>query len=212
MSDSSPWFADAAGPEPKRHAPATLRNRDAILDVLREELPQSGMVLELASGSGEHIVHFARALPGLEWQPSDISAEACASADAWREAEGLANVRSPLMIDSMASAWPVERADAMLCINMVHIAPWEAAIGTFAGAASILPGDAPLIFYGPYLRPDVETAPSNLAFDANLRGRDSRWGLRDLDAMDALGAEHGFARTRLVEMPANNLTLVYRRQ
>jgi hypothetical protein len=195
----------------KRSAPAALRNREPIAAVLAEELPPAGLVLEVASGSGEHALHFARALPGLEWQPSDPDPEARASIAAWREEESPANLRAPLALDASAPGWPLERAEALVCINMVHISPVAATEGLFAGAERLLPAGAPLVLYGPYFEDDVATAPSNLAFDESLRSRDPAWGLRRVAWVDDLAAAHGFARTRRVAMPANNLTLVYRR-
>lgn len=195
----------------KRESPAAQRNRAPIADVLREELPDSGMVLEIASGTGEHAVHFAREFPQLDWQPSDPDPQARASIAAYVEDAGLANLNPPILIDAASIDWPVARADAILCVNMVHISPWEATIGLFAGAERLLPTGAPLVLYGPYLEADVETAESNIAFDRSLKDRDPAWGLRDLAQVDALARANGFARTRRVAMPANNLVLVYRR-
>lgn len=207
MADPTPWFvADDRG-EAKKHAPATLRNREAIADVLRASLPGAGLVLEVASGSGEHCAHFAAEFPALQWQPSDPDAASLASIAAW--CAGLANVRAPVRIDATAADWPVAKADAVLCINMIHIAPWEATLGLMAGAARLLGPGAPLILYGPYRRAGVATAPSNEAFDASLKSRDPRWGLRDVEAVREAAA--GFMLERLVEMPANNLMLVFRR-
>jgi SAM-dependent methyltransferase len=191
----------------RRQAPAVARNRAAILDVLRPHLPPRGLVLEVASGSGEHTAHFAEALPHLTFQPSDPDPDARASIDAW--AEGLANVRPALTLDAAAEGWPIERADTVVCINMIHISPWAAAIGLIRGAARLLPPDGTLFLYGPYFRPGVTTAPSNLAFDSDLRARNPAWGLRDLDAVAALAAAHGFAAPQIIEMPANNLSLVF---
>ena len=195
----------------KKHAPATQRNREAIAAVLMEELPASGTVLEVASGTGEHAVYFAACFPGLVWQPSDPSEEALASIRAWREEAGEKNLRVPLQIDAAGETWPVDQADAIVCINMVHISPWTASQGLFAGAAKLLPADAPLILYGPYLEALVETAQSNLDFDASLKARNPQWGLRHLSDMDQLAATYGFRRTARHAMPANNLTLVYRK-
>ena len=194
----------------KRHAPAAARNREPIAAVLTEDLPASGLVLEVASGTGEHAVHFARTFPALAWQPSDPDADARASIAAWLEEAELPNLRAPLDLDAAAPEWPIDRADAVLCINMVHISPIAAAEGLLAGAARLLERDAPLILYGPFLEADVDTAPSNLAFDASLRARDARWGLRSVEWLDELAASNGFRRTRRVAMPANNLVLVYR--
>lgn len=191
-------------------SPSTLRNREPILEVLRRHLPQSGLVLEIASGAGEHAVHVARALPGLDWQPSDPDPEALASIAAWREASGLPNLLSPIMLDA-ARAWPIERAEAVVCVNMIHIAPWAATQGLMAGAGRVLPAGGVLYLYGPYLEDDVPTAPSNEAFDASLKARNSAWGLRDRATVEALAAAHGLTRVERVEMPANNLSLVFRR-
>ena len=196
----------------KRHAPAAGRNREPIAAVLTEELPETGLVLEVASGSGEHAVHFARTYSRLDWQPSDPDPEALASIAAWSDEAGLANLREPILIDASAGDWPMSQADAVLCINMVHISPVAATEGLVAGAARLLAAGAPFILYGPYLEADVETAPSNLAFDLDLKARNPEWGLRSVEWLDALAAAHGFARTRRVAMPANNLTLVYRKR
>jgi hypothetical protein len=198
------------GSDARRHAPATLRNRDAICAVLKAQLPQTGTVLEIASGSGEHVVHFAAALPGLIWQPSDCDPQALDSIAAWSQEAGLGNVLPPLLIDVERQAWPVAQADALLCINMLHISPWSACEALFTGAAALLATSAPLILYGPFLRHDVMTAPSNLAFDQSLRERNPNWGLRQLAMVDDAAAARGFARTAQIDMPANNLTLVYR--
>ncbi len=193
----------------RQHAPATHRNRDAILDVLRPVLPPAGLVLEIASGSGEHVVHFAGALPGLTFQPSDPNPTALASIGAWTA--GIANVLPPVQLDTTAAVWPVTAADALLCINMIHIAPWEAAMGLFAGAARILSPGAPLYLYGPYRRGGAHTAPSNEAFDHQLKARDPAWGVRNLEAVMTLAAAD-FSGPEITGMPANNLSLVFRRR
>lgn len=195
----------------KRHAPATERNRDPIAQVLAEQLPGSGLVLEVASGSGEHAVHFAQRFPALDWQPSDPDPEALGSIAAWVAETGLANLHLPLLLDASAAQWPVERADALLCSNMAHISPWEATCGLFAGAGRLLPAGGPLVLYGPWFESGVEPAPSNLAFDSSLRQRNPQWGIRQLAAADELAASHGLLRTARIVMPANNLTLVYRK-
>jgi hypothetical protein len=192
-----------------RSSPAALRNRAAILDVLRDALPAQGLVLEIASGTGEHAVFFAAALPALVFQPSDVDAAARASIDAHRAQAGLPNVRPPIALDVVAQPWPVARADAVFCANMIHIAPWRACEGLLAGAAAVLPPGAPLVLYGPFRRAGVVTAPSNEAFDADLRARDPTWGVRDLD--DVVAAARGFAPAAVHEMPANNVTVVLRR-
>jgi len=199
----------------KKHAPATLRNREAILAVLREELPVAGAeknnVLEIASGSGEHAVFFAQNLPNLDWQPSDPAPDALESIAAYRDDAGLPNLRAPAQIDASAQNWPISSADAIVCINMVHISPWTATQGLFAGAARVLSGkSAPLVLYGPYFEHGIDPAPSNLQFNDSLKARDPSWGIRHVEEMDTLAAHHGFARSARREMPANNLTLVYR--
>lgn len=229
---SQPWFAGAAPQHgDKRHAPATLRNRDAIVEVLRGVLPERGAVLEVASGSGEHVVHFARAFPALHWHPSDPDPAALRSIAAWAAEAGLENIAAPVMLDAAQDDWPVGRADAIpcmsadgchdaksagyaacLCINMVHISPWAATVGLFRGCAQVLQTGAPLILYGPYFRDGVETAPSNLAFDIDLRSRNPEWGLRHLEKADHEAMAWGFEPIRLVEMPANNVMRVYRKR
>lgn len=198
-------------PDARRHAPATERNREPILAILRDVLPASGTVLEVASGTGEHAIHFAGALPALLWQPSDPDPSALASIRAWAEVAKLPNLRPPLLLDAAAPDWPVATAHAILCINMVHISPWEATEGLMRGAARLLSGGVPLFLYGPYRRAGVATALSNEAFDENLKARDPRWGLRDLEAVVGLAETHGFTLGSVVEMPANNLSLVFRR-
>ena len=195
----------------RQFAPATQRNRDPILDVLRTALPASGLVLEIASGSGEHVVHFAEALPHLAFQPSDPTAAALASIAAWTAETGVANVRPPIRLDVTERPWPIVSSDAVLCINMVHISPWAATVALIEGAARILPDGGPLYLYGPYIRREVATAESNLAFDRSLRERNPAWGLRDLAEVAALAQRSGFSRPLLTEMPANNLSLVFRR-
>ncbi len=168
-------------------------------------------MLEVASGSGEHAVHFAAALPQLVFQPSDPDDEALASIDAWAEASGLSNIRPAMTLDAEAPAWPVAEADAVLCCNMIHIAPWTAAVGLISGAARILQDHGLLYLYGPFRRDGRHTAPSNEAFDRDLRRRDPAWGIRDLEAISALAAAEGFAAPEVVEMPANNLSVIFRR-
>lgn len=192
----------------RRHAPATTRNREPIAAVLAEALPRSGLVLEVASGSGEHCAWFAERFPALDWQPSDPDEAARASIRSW--CAGLPNVLPPLDLDAAAAHWPAVRGDALLCINMVHISPWSATPGLFAGAARLLPAGAPLILYGPYVEADVPTAESNLAFDASLRARNPEWGLRDTADVKAAATTAGFALTERRAMPANNLMLLFR--
>lgn len=182
-----------------------------IAEVLESELPPSGTVLEIASGTGEHAVFFAGRFPGLVWQPSDADPTALDSIGEWSRESGLANLLPPLAIDASTLDWPQVDVSAILCINMAHISPWSATEGLFAGAARLLAAGAPLILYGPYREAGVVTAPSNEAFDASLKARDARWGLRQVEEVDRLAADHGLARTARHSMPANNLVLVYRK-
>jgi hypothetical protein len=206
-----PWTPGEGAPGDKRHAPATLRNRDAIVAVLRDWLPATGSVLEVASGSCEHAVHFAAAFPDLDWQPTDPDPAGLTSIAAYRVDAGLANIAPPIALDAASDVWPLDRADAILCINMVHISPWEATTGLLAGAVRLLARGAPLILYGPYFEPDAPTAESNLAFDASLRSRNPAWGLRDTDAVKAAAVDAGLAFAERRAMPANNLMLLFRR-
>ncbi len=193
----------------RRFAPAAQRNRQAILDVLSRVLPPRGLVLEFASGSGEHAVHFACSLPSWRWQPSDPDPDSRRSIDAHAAAEACSNVLPALDLDVTAPEWPVLTADAIACINMVHISPWAASEGLFAGAGRILPSGGVLYLYGPYKQNGRHTAPSNEAFDASLRQRNSTWGVRNLEDLTALATQAGLALREVVEMPANNLSLVF---
>jgi cyclopropane fatty-acyl-phospholipid synthase-like methyltransferase len=177
----------------KRYAPATLRNRAAITDVLRELLPAQGTVLEIASGSGEHVVHFAGQFPDLNWQPSDPDPAALASIDAWAADSGLTNIAPPVALDASARQWSVKAVDAILCINMIHISPWSATQGLMTGAATILPKGAPLYIYGPFRRAGTPTAPSNDAFDASLRSRNPDWGVRELEGVAEIASQAGLS-------------------
>ncbi|BBK42528.1 SAM-dependent methyltransferase [Allostella vacuolata] len=196
-----------------RHAPATARNREAILEVLAAVLPETGLLLEVASGTGEHAAYMAPRLGGgISWQPTDGSAEALADIDAHARASGCERIRPALRLDASADRWPVARADAILCCNMIHIAPWSAAEGLFAGAARVLAGDgAPLVLYGPFRRDGRHTATSNAEFDASLQARDPAWGIRCLDQqVEPLARRHGFHLAAVRPMPANNLTAIFR--
>ena len=195
--------------DPRQVAPATERNRGPILDVLRRVLPAQGLVLEVASGTGEHVAHFARALPGLTFQPTEYEAARRASVDAWTA--GLPNVRSAVALDATSPVWPVAAAAAVFCANMIHIAPWSACAGLMTGAGRVLTPGGLLVVYGPFLRAGVPTAAGNLAFDAALRARDANWGVRDLEDVVALAARHRLRLDEVVEMPANNLMVVFRR-
>jgi hypothetical protein len=198
----------------RRFAPATARNREPILAVLERVLPARGLVLEIASGTGEHAVAIALRLPELTFQPSDADPGALASIEAWHRHSGLPNLRPALRLDVHAQPWPLPAGapDAILCINLIHIAPWSACVALLAGAAALLAPGAPLVLYGPYREGGVHTAPSNAAFDADLRQRDPSWGVRDLDAVAAEAAARGLDLDEVVAMPANNRTVVLRRR
>ena len=208
---SFPAMMIAAGPDPRRYAPATLRNRGPILDVLRQVLPAAGTVLEIASGSGEHAVFFAEALSDLMWQPTDPDPDNRASIRAWIAESGVTNVTAPADLNAAARAWPVTHADAIVCINMIHISPWAATLGLLAGAGRTLPTAAPLYLYGPYRRNGRHTAPSNEDFDQSLRAQNPEWGVRDLDEVSEAAARAGLTLAEVIEMPANNLSVVFRR-
>ena len=201
----------AADPTARRMAPATERNRDPILAVLREALPKSGTVLEIASGTGQHAVHFAAALPNITWQPSDPDATHRESIAAWTAHAGTANVLPPLAIDVRQEPWGIDNVDAIVCINMIHISPWASAEALFAGAGKRLGKGGVLYLYGPYRRNGAHTAPSNEAFDRQLKVADAEWGVRDMEAVIALGAAQGLTCAEPVPMPANNFSLVFRK-
>jgi SAM-dependent methyltransferase len=193
-------------------SPAVARNRDPILAVLRRVLPDHGTVLEIASGTGEHAAYFATHLPHLAWQPTDVDPDALASIEARRTAANAPNLRAPITLDVTAPVWPVTQADAVVSINMIHISPWAAAQSLMSGAARLLVPGAVLYLYGPYKENGVHTAPSNAAFDASLGARDPQWGVRDLGDVRALADSHGFDLVERIAMPANNLSVIFRRR
>lgn len=195
----------------RQYRPHVARNREPILAVLRRVLPPKGLVLEVASGSGEHAAYFAAELPALDWQPTDPDPQALASAAAHRAAAPLPNLLPPLALDVTAARWPVDRADVIICCNMIHITPWAACEGLIAGAARTLADSGLLYLYGPYKIGGEHTAPSNHAFDLDLRARNPQWGIRDLDDVTALAERHGFKPAETVSMPANNLSVIFRR-
>jgi len=195
----------------RRVASAAERNKDAILSILRGALPASGLVIEVASGTGQHVVHFARALPDLVWQPSDPDPGHRASIAAWTAHEKLANVRAPLDLDVSLADWPVDRADAVVCINLVHIAPWAATAALVRGAARLLEPGGVLFLYGPYRRFGAHTAPSNEAFDASLRATNPEWGVRDLEAVVEIAEQADLRLAEVAGMPANNFAVVFRK-
>ena len=204
-------FYEETGPDARRSAPAALRNREPIAEVLRDWLPAKGLVLEVASGTGEHSALFAERFPNLNWQPSDLSPDAVASIRAWSEVAGLPNLKPPIEVDASRPDWPIRRADAVLNINMVHISPWSAALGLLDGAARLLSPRAPLILYGPWITDEWPTAPSNLAFDADLKRRNPDWGLRKVEDFVREASKRDFEFADQRQMPANNLMLLFRR-
>jgi len=194
------------------YRPHVARNRDPILDVLRRVLPPRGLVLEIASGSGEHAAHFACGLPSLSWQPSDPDPRSLASIAAHRSVAEAQNLLAPVGLDVMAERWPVDHADAVVCINMIHISPWAASEGLMAGAGRVLSTGGVLYLYGPYRIDGRHTAPSNEEFDVSLRSQNAEWGVRDLADIVQLAARHGLVLTETVAMPANNLSVVFARR
>ena len=205
------FYEQPAGRDARRSAPAALRNREPISAVLADWLPRRGLVLEVASGTGEHAGHFARRFPALDWQPSDVHADALESIRAWRETLALPNLCNPITLDAASADWPIRKADAIVSINMVHISPWASALGLIDGAARLLPAAGPLILYGPWLADDVETAPGNLAFDADLKRRNPEWGLRRVEDMVAEAERRGMSFVERRAMPANNMMLLFHR-
>ena len=204
-------FYEDTGPDGRRSAPAALRNRGLIAEVLRDWLPAEGLVLEIASGTGEHSALFAERFPKLEWQPSDLNTDALASIRAWSEIARLPNLRPPIEVDASSGEWPITGANAVLNINMVHISPWSAALGLLDGAARLLSANAPLILYGPWTTDAYPTAPSNLEFDADLKRRNPAWGLRKVEDFAKEAGTRGFIFGEQRQMPANNLMLLFRR-
>jgi hypothetical protein len=198
--DDGRWFS-----------PSAERNKGPILAQLERMLPDSGLVLEIASGTGQHVCHFAKALPKLAWQPSDADAAGRQSVQSWVAQEKLCNVRAPLDLDVCRLPWPIAHADAIVCINMIHISPWAATHALFAGSKTVLGQNGVLFLYGPYRRFGRHTARSNEAFDSQLRATDPAWGVRDLEAVMDLAGAAGFALSEIIEMPANNFGVVFER-
>jgi SAM-dependent methyltransferase len=196
--------------DPKLYHPHVARNREPILAVLKRFLPARALVLEVASGSGEHAAFFAKALPSVSWLPTDIDAKALASIAAFRAEAGVPNLLAPVRLDVTAPSWPVKRLDAIICNNMTHISPWAASEGLMAGAARTLRAGGMLFLYGPYKIDGRHTARSNQEFDAYLRSQNPEWGIRDLGEMRALAGRHGLTLIETVAMPANNLTVIFR--
>ena len=207
MSGPQP-FVFEAGVEVKRYAPATERNRDVIAETLVNVLPAEGVVLEIASGTGEHAVHFAQLFPGITWQPSDPDPIAIASINAWRGDCAVANVRSAMLLDASAD-WPIAHADAIVCINMAHISPWAATVGLLRNAARILPQSAPLFIYGPFRQHDVPLAEGNATFDTALRQQNAEWGLRYVEDITKEARDVGLMLDQIIPMPSNNLSLIF---
>lgn len=200
-----------AASDPRLYRPHVPRNRDPILEVLKRVLPPRGLVVEIASGSGEHAAYLAKRLPSLSWQPTDCDTAALASIAAHRTDAGAENLLAPLDLDVMSEQWPIASADALVCINMIHISPWAASEALMAGAARTLRHGGVVYLYGPYQIDGRHTAPSNQEFDAWLKAQNPHWGVRDLNDVAKLAARHGFVLTETVPMPANNLSVVFRR-
>jgi SAM-dependent methyltransferase len=192
-------------------SPSAARNREAIAEALAQVLPQEGLVLEVGSGTGEHVVHFARVMPHLAWQPSEQDVVCLRSISAWVAVGAQANVRQPVFLDVASAEWPIAAADAIICINMIHIAPWSAAQALLGGASRILPAGGTLCLYGPYRVAGTHTSASNRAFDAQLRATNSEWGVRDLDAVSSAARGFNLDLERTFQMPANNLIAVFRK-
>ena len=199
-------------PDARETAPSPERNKQPILEILARVLPPKGLVLEIGSGTGQHVVHFAKALPDLIFQPSEMDTERHPSIVAWSGNEQLINVRPPLAFDMARLPWPVRSADAVICINVIHISPWEATLALMRGAGDILPPRGPLVTYGPYRRGGAHTAPSNETFDTSLRSRNPLWGVRDMEEVIAVANDARLDFQEAVSMPANNFTLVFRRR
>lgn len=209
---SVPWVENAPHTDARRFAPATQRNREAITEVLRTVLPSHGTALEIASGSGEHVVHFGAQFAGIKWIPSDPDTDARASIAAWSAEAKLSNISPPIALNAASEDWPIQHADAIVCINMVHISPFSATVGLLHGACRILPPEGVLYLYGPYRRQGTPTAPSNEAFDASLKSREPQWGLRWVEDVEAEANRAGLRLQSITEMPANNLSLVFRKR
>lgn len=193
-------------------SPSAERNKEPIAAVLKAVLPGSGCVLEVSSGTGQHVVYFAAAMPHLTWQPSEAADETLTSISRWLEDAARDNVRPPVRLDVTERPWPVKTADAVVCLNMIHIAPWRAAEALIGGAGGILAPGAPLVLYGPFRRGGIHTAESNAAFDQQLQKQNPEWGVRDLEDVAAFAAKCGFGPAEVVAMPANNLTVIFRRE
>jgi hypothetical protein len=196
-------------PSDRLFSPSAERNKVPIGDVLSRVLPEHGVVLEVGSGTGQHVVQFARAMPNLIWQPSERDADCLRSILPWLSAEEFPNVRPPLHLDVSALPWPIDSAAALVCINLIHIAPWSATEALFCGASSLLSGGGLLCLYGPFKRDGRHTSFSNKSFDALLRREDPEWGVRDLEDISRLADRAGCDLLHAHEMPSNNLTLVF---
>ena len=205
------WKIGERLPDGRWAAPAAERNTGPILEVLQRVLPPRGLVLEIGSGTGQHVVHFAKALSQLSWQPSDPDAENRQSIALWSRLEALDNVEPPLALDVLVRPWPIDAADAIVCINVVHVSPWAATLALFDGVREVLPPEGVLFLYGPYRRGGRHTAPSNEKFDADLRAHNPEWGLRDIGELADVADRVGFAPAEIVDMPANNFSLVFRK-
>lgn len=195
----------------KRYSPACERNKNAILEVLREIMPSTGTILEIACGPGQHSVHFAAGFPGVKWQPSDIDPTSITSTLAWRAEADVPNLLDPVILDATEVQWPLDHADGIICCNMIHISPWEVTLGLLDGAARILPDDGILYTYGPYKVGGKHTAQSNEAFDESLRSQNPSWGIRNLDDVALEARRRGLHLIKTIKMPANNFSVIFKK-
>jgi hypothetical protein len=199
-------------PDKRPVSPSAERNKVPIADVLKRVLPDHGTVLEISSGTGQHVVHFAREMPYLTWQPSERDEPSLRWIKQWMAAEALPNILPPLRLDVTEFPWQIGSAAAVVCLNMIHIAPWSAAEGLIRGAETVLSQGGILFLYGPYLRIGVQTSPSNVAFDSELRSRNPEWGLRNIEEVTRCALLHSFGQPEIHEMPANNLSIIFRKR
>jgi Protein of unknown function (DUF938) len=193
-------------------SPSAEHNKGPIADALQRVLPGSGCILEVSSGMGQHVVHFASIMPHLVWQPTECDPECLRSIAAWSAIESLGNVKRPLALDVHDEVWPVSQADAAICINMIHIAPSSATGALLGGASRILNSGAVLVLYGPFRRGGQHTSASNEAFDLHLRAQNPGWGVRNLEDVADTAKKEGFDLAVVCPMPANNLTAVFRKR
>ncbi len=213
MDKARPFFDPKPGEQDPQMlvSPSCERNRGPILEVLERVLPETGVMLEIGAGSGQHAAELAPRFPALAWQPTEADTSLHASIAAWAEACGATNIRPPLRLDVTADDWPVKEAASLLSANMLHIAPWECCLGLMAGAGRVMQANGVLAIYGPFKRDGRHTSDSNTAFDTSLKARDAAWGVRDLEAVIEEAERNGLDHADTVAMPANNLMVIFRR-